>query len=132
MGRVLGVCAVRPPPGLAPLTRFLVLLVEFLQHGGAGGSAKQHSQRDPAAGSDSPVAVQLQPLPAGHVARRYAQAHSAICACARAAAASGVNPVPAGEKPGLKLRTLRPPPLIDVHASPPGGASLNGLPEARP
>lgn len=50
-GRVPRACAgFRPPPGLRTglgiLTRFLVLLVEFLQHGGAAGAQRSSSVLD--------------------------------------------------------------------------------------
>lgn len=74
--------------GLGPLTRFLVFLVEFLQHGGAGGGAKQKPSAGPAR---LPAMLRWRfhtSTSAGHVALRAAlrsaQARSALYACADA------------------------------------------------
>lgn len=112
-GRMLRACAmVQPPPGLGPslgpLTRFFVFLIEFLQHGGAGGDAKQQ----PCAGLTRLAETVWRRFRASHFrlatspcALRSAQAHSTLCAGAYLghSTAYGINPVSSAGRVGWDL-----------------------------
>lgn len=89
--------SVQPPPGLRRLTRFLVFLVEFLQHGGAGGA--QSSSLALARGSERRLSGGGSAETTSGRPRRPGLCASAMRALRMrtpSGAAPGVNQFPAG------------------------------------